>query len=291
MRLAISRKKKRRKGAKEIKGVEVKVCSPVKRNMFDYIELNATTSYQKQEIVRATFQGFIEKSFKNVGDLVTKGDLLYLVRTKEAAAADSIYSQFNKNKFEGFVKIFAKTSGTLTELNHQSGDYVVDGDQLLVIVDTKSVQIVLNAPFEDVKFIKPSASYQVLLPDHRTISAKVTKKVPSMDIQNQIQTFVLIPEQNGDLPSNLNVLVKIPVQSVNNAFTLPKSAIMTDETQKEFWVMKLAGDSLAVKVTIEKGITNDSLVQIIKPVFDLKDSFISEGAFGLPDTAKIIIKK
>ena len=66
---------------------------------------------------------------------------------------------------------------------------------------------------------------------------------------------------------------------------------MTNETQSEFWVMKLINDSMAIKLSIIKGIESDSLVQIAEPAIDLNDLFIIEGGFGLPDTANIKYKK
>jgi hypothetical protein len=76
-----------------------------------------------------------------------------------------------------------------------------------------------------------------------------------------------------------------------NAVALAKSAIITNETESEFWVMKLLNDSTAVKLDIKKGIQTDSLVQVLDPVLSLNDRFITEGAYGLPDTVKIVIKK
>ena len=84
--------------------------------------------------------------------------------------------------------------------------------------------------------------------------------------------------------------VKIPVKNSKDAFVLPKSSVMSNETQTEFWVMKIINNNTAMKVNIKKGIENDNLVQIIDPQFSLNDRFISEGAFGLPDTAKILIR-
>jgi hypothetical protein len=79
--------------------------------------------------------------------------------------------------------------------------------------------------------------------------------------------------------------------TINNAIALPKSAVVTNETESEFWVMKLLNDSTAVKLDIKKGIESDSLVQVKYPVLSLNDRFITQGAYSLPDTVKIVIKK
>ncbi|MDE3059260.1 MAG: RND transporter, partial [Bacteroidota bacterium] len=91
------------------------------------------------------------------------------------------------------------------------------------------------------------------------------------------------------IPENLNVIVKIPFESAKNTLVLPKSAIMTNVTQNSFWVMKLINDSIAVRTDIEKGIENDSIVQILSPNLGTADRIISAGAYGLPDTAGVEI--
>jgi multidrug efflux pump subunit AcrA (membrane-fusion protein) len=271
-------------------GIEVTECSPVKKNMSEYINLNANTIYQKQEIVRVTFQGYIDKSFKNIGDKIKQNDLLFLIKTKEADAVNNTKAELPDKEFGGVVKIFARTDGVMTELDHQNGDYVADGDQIAVLVDPSSLRVVLEVPFQYAKSVFVNNSYPILLPDGKECMGHIIRIVPSIDPVNQTQKYILQMNNNVDLPANLNVTVKIPVKNSNDAFALPKSSVMSNETQTEFWVMKISNNNTAIKVNIKKGIENDSLIQIIEPQFTLSDKFISEGAFGLPDTAKIFIR-
>jgi len=274
----------------ESKGIEVSQCSPVKKNMAEYINLNANTIYQKQEIVRVTFQGYIDKSYKNIGDKIKQNDLLFLIKTKEADAVNDTKAELTEKEFGGVVKIYARTDGVLTELNHQTGDYVADGDQLAVLVDPLSLRVVLEVPFQYAKSVSANNSYPILLPDGKECIGHIIRIVPSIDPVNQTQKYILQLNNNVNLPANLNVTVKIPVKTSNDAFALPKSSVMSNETQTEFWVMKISNNNTAIKVNIKKGIENDNLIQIIEPQFTLSDKFISEGAFGLPDTAKILIR-
>ena len=278
------------KSETESKGIEVVECSPVKKNMFEYVNLNANTIFQKQEILRATFQGFIDKSYKNIGDKIKQNDLLFLIKTKEADAFTDSQTKLYDNQFNGLVKIFARTDGVLSELNHQTGDYVADGEQLAVLVDPLSLRIMLEVPFQYAKSVSDNNSYLILLPDGKEYAAHIIKRVPSIDPVNQTQKYILEINSKVELPANLNVNVKIPVKNSKDAFVLPKSSVMSNETQTEFWVMKIINNNTAMKVNIKKGIENDNLVQIIDPQFSLNDRFISEGAFGLPDTAKILIR-
>src|ERR1035437_5236441 len=271
-----------------VKGVEVTAGNPVTTKMNQYLDLNANTFFLSQEIVRATFPGFILKTDKNLGDFVKKGELLFTIRTKEASASDSI---FLENQFNGMVNIYARTNGILTELTYQTGDYVTESERLSLIVDPSSLRIMLNVPFQYSNNVSGSDSYLIKLPDKKEFSAKVVKKLPSIDIVNQTQSFILEPNASINVPANLNLIVKIQLKTLVNAVALPKSAVATNETESEFWVMKIINDSTAVKLDIKKGIETDSLVQIKEPVLSANDRFVTQGAYGLPDTVNIVIKK
>jgi Fe-S cluster assembly iron-binding protein IscA len=281
-------KSEEQNAASESKGIEVTVGNPVKKKLTEYTSLNANTVYQKQEIVRATFQGYIDKTLKNIGDNIKEDDVLFLIRTKEADAARSIKDQ-NVKQFDGDVNITARTNGVLTQLDHQTGDYVSDGDQLAVIVDPQSLRIMLEVPFEFANHINNNDQFVIQLPNGKNVSARIDKKIPSIDPLNQTQKFILTMNEKVDLPANLNVDVQVPVKSFSDAVSLPKSAVMSNETQTEFWVMKMLNDSTAVKLDIKKGIETDSLVQVLEPKLEGNERFVTDGAYGLPDTAKVSI--
>jgi hypothetical protein len=149
----------------------------------------------------------------------------------------------------------------------------------------------LNVPYQYSPNIKVSDSFPIKLADNKEFTAKVIKKIPSIDAANQTQSFVLEPDISVNVPANLNLIVKIPLKSIGHAIALPKSAIITNETESEYWVMKIINDSTAVKLDITKGIETDSLVQVIEPNLSMSDRFITEGAYGLPDTVKVVVKK
>ena len=71
---------------------------------------------------------------------------------------------------------------------------------------------------------------------------------------------------------------------------MPLEAIQTNETQDEFWVMKLANDSLAVRVPITVGSQNDSLKEVVSGV-GLKDKIIVQGGYRLADSSLVSIEK
>lgn len=272
-------------------GAPVQITQPVITDMKDNLELNANTAFLNKEIVRATFQGFIEKACKNIGDKVKPGDILFQIKTKELAAADTVRLKLGNETFQGSIFIRAKSQGTLTELDYHTGDFISDGEQLAVISNPSSLIVKLSVPFENSSKINPNEKCEITLPGGEKFSGIIEKRVPTVDLASQTQTYLIKISTNKEIPENLNVIVKIPVKIYKDAITLPKSSIMTDVTENIFWIMKVVNDSTAVRINIKKGIENDSLIQILDPKLSSSDKIISKGAYGLPDTTKVEIVK
>jgi multidrug efflux pump subunit AcrA (membrane-fusion protein) len=272
-------------------GTPVEITNPQFMNLSDNIELNAYTVFLNKEIIRTPFDGFIVKIYKNIGDEIEPGDVLFNVKTKESAAVDSLKISIGNKVFNGIIDIRAKTKGILTELDYHSGDFISAGEQLAIVSNPSSMRIKLNVPFEDAQKIIEGSLCDVNLPGGEKLNGYVEKSVPSVDPASQTQTFLIKLSENKELPENLNVLVRIPVKLYKGATVVPKSAVVTNVTEDNFWLMKLINDTTAVRVDIKKGIETDSLVQVISPPLGKSDRIISSGAYGLPDTSKIEIVK
>ncbi|MDD4759623.1 MAG: hypothetical protein PHU66_02270, partial [Bacteroidaceae bacterium] len=63
-----------------------------------------------------------------------------------------------------------------------------------------------------------------------------------------------------------------------------------NETQSNFWVMKLINDTVAVKISITKGIEDNKRVQIASGNLTSADRIIVTGNYGLSDTAYVRIQ-
>jgi multidrug efflux pump subunit AcrA (membrane-fusion protein) len=271
-------------------GAPVKVTNPKFTDFIEYSNFNGTTIFQKKEIIRAPVQGFIVKVYKNIGDEVKPGETLFQMNTKESEANDSLQIKLGENIFKGKINITAKTQSIFTVLNHNIGDYVSEGEQLAVISDPHSLKIQLNLPYQYVPKIRLNKKCDVILPNGNSEKAIIQKSIPSIEPTSQTQIYILQLERFINLPENLNVTIRIPMKTFYNTLVLPKSAIMTNETMDDFWVMKVIDDTTAIKINVTKGIENDSLVQIVSPLFNPNEIIISDGAYGLADTSKILIQ-
>ncbi len=272
-------------------GTPVTITHPQLMNLKATLELNGNTVFLNKEIIRSTFDGFIEKEFKNIGDNVKPGDNLFQIKTKESAANDTLKINLGNQTFHGVVYIKANSNGVLSELNYHAGDYVTTGEQIAIVSNPSSLRIKLNVPYEDVLKVKIGKECEINLPDGVIIPGIIEKNVPAVDPVTQTQIFYIKLNYYRDIPESLNVMVKIPYENFKNATVLPKSSLITNVTEDSFWIMKLVNDTTAIRVDVTKGIENDSVAQIISPKLDTTEKIILTGAYGLPDTAKVEIIK
>ncbi|MFL5763523.1 MAG: efflux RND transporter periplasmic adaptor subunit [Bacteroidia bacterium] len=255
------------------------------------VELRATSQFQKKVAVKSNTNGYIDEVTVNIGDNVNLDQLLFTIRTKEATALLGQNVPDSMLHFSGLLKIKAQKNGIITTLEHQKGDYVQDGDELGIISERNSLVFILEVPFEMHSIVKLNDDCEIILPDGQSIKGLISGVLPSVDAVAQTQSYVVKPLGSMPLPENLIAKVHIVKRVKSDATVISKQALLADETQTEFWVMKLINDSIAIKVPVKKGIETSGKVEILEPRFSATDRIIFSGNYGLNDTAKITIEK
>jgi len=269
----------------------VTTTSIITEPMAEYFELNATSTFLQSAVVKASTNGYIHSVNVIRGQLVNAGQNIFVLKTKESRSIGNAVNDLDSSfKFSGTINIQAARTGYVTDLNHQPGDYVQEGEQLAVISDANSFVFVLSLPYELRPYVMKQDAVELLLPDGKSILGHIASSMPVVDSASQTQNIVLrVAERN--LPVNLIAKVRIAKTVKPHTISLPKQSVLSDETQKEFWVMKVINDSTAVKVPVEKGMEVNERVEILKPAFFNTDLFLLTGNYGLADTAKIKIVK
>ncbi|HWJ29580.1 MAG TPA: HlyD family efflux transporter periplasmic adaptor subunit, partial [Flavisolibacter sp.] len=150
--------------------------------MSDSIELNATSSFLQDNVVKSNINGYVQSVQVKPGQFAHLGQLLFTLKTKEAESLGNTINKLDPTfHFSGIVKIVATQSGFVTGLLHQVGDYVQDGEQLAVISDSKSFGFLLNVPYEYSKYVSLNKTVQVLLPDGTILDGRVSAHMPVID--------------------------------------------------------------------------------------------------------------
>lgn len=164
-----------------------------------------------------------------------------------------------------------------------------DGEQLAVISDMNSFVFIMELPFELKPYASVGKAVELLLPDGTLLSGKISSAMPTVDAISQTQSMVIKVNARQAIPENLIAKVRIAKTVKNNLVSLPKAAVLTNEMQSDFWIMKMIDSTTAVKVPVKKGIESEDQVEILSPLLTSKDEILLSGNYGLPDTAKVTI--
>lgn len=258
----------------------------------DYEEVSGTVSYIVKTPIKSIITGYITAVNAKTNDKVVKGKRLFSIKTKEAIALGNDVNKLDpKLNFGSAVSIPSSSTGFITAVNVENGNYVQEGDVLAIINDSNNYGVVINVPFELKKHLSINQQLSIYLPDGTSISAAVKQFIPAVDATSQMQSVFLKMNSNDVLPENLIVSVRIPKSNKSNIITLPKAAILSNEIETEYWVMLLKNDSTAIKVPVQIGLKNQERTEIISPKFKVTDKIVTSGNYGVGDTIKVKIIK
>lgn len=251
--------------------------------------LNVTARFLQKNAVRAPLGGRVERSGIALGDHVEAGRTIYVLRTKEADALAAVGARDSSFHIGGLVPVPAPASGIVVQVDKLRNDYVTDGDQLAVIADAASAVFVMEVPFEWARHVHAGAACTITLPDSSRVKGTLATPLSVMDPASQTQSWIVRPQRPAVFPEGLNGTSTIPLERKEVAQILPAECVLGDEEMTHFWVMRLLNDSVAVKVPVQRGIVNRDSVEIAVPRFAPGDRFLLGGAYGLPDTANVLI--
>jgi multidrug efflux pump subunit AcrA (membrane-fusion protein) len=273
-------------------GTPVTVDHPQTGTMDETVEVNAVSSFLLKTYVKASTNGYLQTVNAQIGKYVSKGQELFVIKTKEAQSLGNTVTQLDTSlHFEGVIHIKSPGNGYITQLTYQAGDYVQDNEQLAVITDTKSFVFILDLPYELKPYLANNKNVQLKLPDGSLLKGYITAALPTVDLASQTQSYLIKVNTDKQIPENLIAKVSLIKKAKENTVSVPKSAVLTDDTQSQFWIMKLIDSSTAVRVFIKKGIETASSVEVLSPPLSKDDQILVTGNYGLADTAKVSVQK
>uniref|UniRef100_UPI004028CF2F efflux RND transporter periplasmic adaptor subunit n=1 Tax=Phocaeicola dorei TaxID=357276 RepID=UPI004028CF2F len=246
--------------------------------------MSATTAYQNKSVVGAPIPAFITEVLVQPGSRVKAGDILYRIESKEQHALGS----GNRTA----IPIQAERDGIVLDVQQQAGSYITEGAVLCSVAEAGSLVFEINVPYEQRRYAYSGSKCMLELPDGTRLTATVHAPLATMNTVSQSER-VIARAKTPFLPEGMNVKAVFTESgsSSDKGMILPKSAVQSDETLTEHWVMKLADDSTAVKVPVEVGNSNASEIEIKSAALLPQDCIILTGGYGLEDGAKVIVTK
>jgi multidrug efflux pump subunit AcrA (membrane-fusion protein) len=276
----------------EMGATPVTITQPIVGAMMETVELNATSAFLLKTYVKSSANGYLQMVNAEMGRYVSQGQEMFIVKTKEAQSLGNTITRLDTSlHFDGTIHIKSPGTGYITQLNYRSGDYVQDGEQLATITDTRSFVFLLALPYELRSYVSANRQLQLRLPDSTILSGYVSMAMPTVDSVSQTQRYVIRVSSARQIPENLIAKVILVKRARGNAISVLKPAVLSDETQTSFWIMKMINDSTAVKVPVVKGMESGDKVEILSPPLRTTDRILLSGNYGLSDTARVSIIK
>jgi multidrug efflux pump subunit AcrA (membrane-fusion protein) len=267
---------------------EVQVTHVRRGTIQQTVELNATSVFRRQHVLKSPVTGYVFKSFAEPGRMVKKGAPVFVIETKESRALGNSLDSLNLQLgLSGRITIRASVSGYVASISHQTGDFVPEGEPLATLNDRNSMAFLLNVPVEWPTIIHNGMQLPVRLPDGRTLTGVVTETLPSVDQAAQTHQVIIHVGKAGIVPEGLMAKVSLAQSEKENTQLLPKTAVLANETETHFWVMKMHGKETAVKVPVTTGIQTADSVEILTPTFRPADEILTTGNYGVPDTLNV----
>ena len=242
----------------------VTVTNPAAGTIAQTVELNAVSSFLLKTSVKANTTGYLQKVNAQLGKYVSKGQELFEIKTKEAQALGNTINKLDTSlHFQGTITIKAPDAGFISDLTLTTGDYVQEGEQLAAITNTNSFVFLLDLPYELRQYLPNNKIVQVHLPDSTVLTGELQAPLPVADSATQTQRYIIHVSSNQSIPENLIAKVYLDKNGKTKCHVVAKAAVLSDEVQSEFWIMRMINDSTAVKVPVKKGMETKDNVEIV----------------------------
>ena len=248
------------------------------------------TYYLTSGDIKSPIAGYVTKVYVKIGDQVRKGAPLFGLETKEAyALGGKNYLNDPTLKNIGQLTIRAPEAGLVTVVQAEEREYVQDGTVLASFSAPDMFVFLIEVPVEQDSSVHVGSTCTIQLPNGQKIGGRISRTLAMADSLSQTERFVVKPNRPMVLPARLQLNITFTDQQHNNTQSLPKEAVLANELQTEFWVMKLVNDTTAVRVPVRTGLQRDNRIEIMSPRFSPRDRIVSKGGYGLADTAFVSI--
>lgn len=267
---------------------DVEVISPIIRPTTNHVSFQGVTRFMQANDIRSQITGIVTRVNCTPAENISVHQALFVIQPQEAAALER--SNLSDEIKKGMTDtIYSHLNGQIKSLNVQTGDFVQAGDILASCIRSNSMKIIAYVPVEQIAIMDKTKACQIILPDGTSIDGRVSGKLPEAEAQNQTVAYIIDAQKAIALSENINLTVQFTTGQIQDAILVPASAVMGNEEQTSFWIMKLTNDSTCIKIPVQKGSKADSMVQVTGVDLTINDLIISEGAYGLGDSARVHI--
>jgi multidrug efflux pump subunit AcrA (membrane-fusion protein) len=277
------------------------------------VDATGMTDASRKEKVLAPAAGWIA-SFKALeGTSFTTGDVMAVIRPKEAqaaiAGAETLLrsAQTEKQKAEAQhaldiaqasqagIEVRAKFNGIVATRSVMEGELVAENAEMFTLIDLSTVNFVADVPLQLLPkiHIQQQATVHLESLAKKDYDATVEAINPQTDVQSQTVKvrlkFSLASFERLGLKTDIMGTVRIITAVHRQALIVPRSALLRDDENETYSVVVMNPDSLAHITPVSIGVLTDSTVEIISGI-EKEMTVITRGNYALPDSTRVSIE-
>ena len=310
----------------QIQLANIKLCEAREGSIGQKLSLTGVLKVNEQSAVTISSRvtGRIEKLyFRNTGEILTKGDMLYEIYSEELISAQREFYRLQSNNWnynaryepslaieerlrvmgmtpqqikqlgrEGkilfTIPIYSQVQGKIRSVNVSEGQYVSEGQTLFELADDVSLWIEAQVYPDEIQFLKTGMSVNIIVPSEGELPVKsrISFINPSFETGKNITLVrAVIDNEDGRLHPGMFAIMNIQTQ-ISKGIIIPASAVITGSLGSRVWVREESGEFSGRMVTTgtESG---DSI--LVLSGLNKSDQIVTSGAYLL--NSELILKQ
>ena len=296
--------------------VAVKVAPLMKGDSDVVVTATGKTDALNRAKVFSPIAGRIQSLNVVEGMPVKTGDVLAVIQSRESHAAiagaeallQSAQTPEEKSEAgrtlslakstESSVSVRARSDGVVGTRSVNAGEFIAENAELLTLVDLSSIDFIADVLLRDLPSVHIGQSCTIhfqSLPA-RGFTARVDAIYPQTDEQSQtIKVRLRFQDhsslQNAHLRTDMAGIARIVVGRHQNAFMVPKAAVLRNDETGTQTIVTMTADSLAKAIEVSVGSTTDSLTEVSGEGLHEGMNVIVEGNYALSDSTRVTVAK
>jgi len=189
-----------------------------------------------------------------------------------------------------YTEIRSPISGMITDRPLFEGETATAGTALITVMDTSALIAKLHLAQTQAQQLKLGAPATLRIPGlDEPVAAKVSLVSPALDPgSTTVEVWLRVENSKNVLKAGTPVHATITGRTVQNALSVPASAVLTEQEGGGRYLMIIASDSTAHRKPVTLGVQNSERVQVLNGI-SAGDMVISTGDYGLEENTKVKI--
>lgn len=241
--------------------------------------LGAQLEYLKRQVQRlATLAESNTAAVANLDENTAQRDMLAQELKGAEVARDRTLYNIER------TRVMAPFDGVVVERTRMPGEFIDRGEQVVRLVNTKSLEIRVQAPLDVVRHVRTGDTVSVS-GDHGDVQTTVHSVVPVGDeVSRMLELRLALKDQSWIIGEAVRVAINHGATA--RAVTVPRDSVVLREG--ETFIYKVLPDNTARKVTVTVGGGAGDRVSVTGDV-KVGDRVVDRGAERLQDGAPVTV--